>query len=378
MEQQNQVQQPVYNQPAQPVVQQPIPQPQPTQQVVYNQPMPQQVVQPVVQQTVQQPAQPQGSVLTKYYRQPKLSIKLPSNGLWYGSDVVELDENATVKVLPMTAMDTIRLNIPEVVADVEFKFELIKSCIPAVKQPEKLISIDVSSLMFAIHAATFGSWYKAESPCPHCTKKASTLSDEERDKLASEGLLSIKPQTFSVNTNAVIAQTVYAQTRDVIAEYQDLKIYIKPLEISVVDKLGTTNYYQEMMEKRITELTESMTPENEDTHKEIIKEIQKEVMNFNNKLFDYITELLVLSVDKIVVPVGPNGETTIVQSKDEIREFLNNAPQEVVDVIRNTRDSSFDPLGLPDTVKVQCKCCGGLVEVPVLNFDPTRFFDSAS
>ena len=43
--------------------------------------------------------------LSKYYRQPQIYIKLPSEGKWYGSDVFTPTENGEIPVLPMTAKD---------------------------------------------------------------------------------------------------------------------------------------------------------------------------------------------------------------------------------------------------------------------------------
>ena len=34
------------------------------------------------------------SSLTKYYRRPRISIKLPTNGLWYSPDVIDLNEKS--------------------------------------------------------------------------------------------------------------------------------------------------------------------------------------------------------------------------------------------------------------------------------------------
>ena len=308
------------------------------------------------------------SPLRKYYRQPKLELKLPTNGLWYDDSILELNQNATVKILPMSGLDEIKAQTPELLAEAKFKYELIKSCVPEIKQPEKLCAIDVGSIMFGIHMATYGKNFKETFICPHCLEKASKMSDEKRKLAEENGQINLKEQKMEVSAQDIINLSQYATTKDVFFEYEDLKIYLKPVEITIADKMETEDFYHDMIENKLKEYQNS-----DESNEEIIKKVKSEIISITDRIYENAVNMMIMYVDYIEMSDG-----TKITDRDEISDFIKNSPQKLYDLIKDTRDNAFGKLGLPLSYKVACNCCGQLVDINTSFFNPTNFFDIAS
>ena len=86
--------------------------------------------------------------LNKYFRKPKIYIKLPTGGKFNPEmETTVLDE---VGVLPMTALDEITLKNPDALLNGEAIVNVIKSCCPDIPEPKKMCNIDVEALFLAI------------------------------------------------------------------------------------------------------------------------------------------------------------------------------------------------------------------------------------
>lgn len=311
----------------------------------------------------------ENSPLRKYYRQPKIELKLPTNGLWYDNDVLDLNENATVKVLSMSGLDEIKCQTPEIIAESKFKYELIKSCVPEIKKPEKLCFVDVRSIMFAIYVATYGKYYKEEFICNHCAKKSENMSEEKR-KLAEENCqINIKPQKVEISSQAIIDQTVYATTKDIYVDYGDLRLYLKPVEASASDKLDTEQFYESMIANKLEEYQN-----NPNIDEEVIKKAKNEILEITNKIYNNAFDMLILSIDYIVI----KSTNQIISDRVLIADFIKNSSNEIIELIKNKRDKEIDILGLPYSYKVECNTCHQLVDINTIVFNPTNFFDIAS
>src|SRR6056297_2390222 len=94
--------------------------------------------------------------LSSFYRAPKLYSRLPSNGIFYTNEVIDVDESAEVAVYAMTAKDEMIMKNPDALLNGEAVAQVIASCVPQVKQPKQLISNDVDTLLIAIQGATYG------------------------------------------------------------------------------------------------------------------------------------------------------------------------------------------------------------------------------
>ena len=111
--------------------------------------------------------------LKQYFRRPSIYLKLPSGGKYYPEGSIELPENNEVPIYPMTAIDEITSKTPDALFNGIAVTEIIKSCVPNIKDPWQVPATDLDALLIAIRAATNGNMLDVESSCPSCKEESS-------------------------------------------------------------------------------------------------------------------------------------------------------------------------------------------------------------
>jgi len=106
--------------------------------------------------------------LANYFRQPKIFIRLPSSGKFYPTGSLDVSANSEYAVYAMTAKDELLFKTPDALLNGQATVEVIKSCIPAIKDPWKMPSIDVDACLVAIRVATYGQAMEVSAKCPSC------------------------------------------------------------------------------------------------------------------------------------------------------------------------------------------------------------------
>lgn len=104
--------------------------------------------------------------LQKYFRQPKIYLSLPSNGKYYPKGSLEVSENGEYPVFPMTARDEIMIKTPDALLNGQATASVIASCIPAIKEPFKMPSMDLDACLIAIRIATYGEMMEVSIKVP--------------------------------------------------------------------------------------------------------------------------------------------------------------------------------------------------------------------
>jgi hypothetical protein len=110
--------------------------------------------------------------LRQYFRRPAIYLKLPSGGAGYKPGVIDLPETGDLPVYPMTAIDEITARTPDALFNGTAMAELIKSCIPDIKDPWAVSSTDFDAILVAIKAATNGNSMDITTICPECKEVA--------------------------------------------------------------------------------------------------------------------------------------------------------------------------------------------------------------
>lgn len=106
---------------------------------------------------LEQPQIPQSTnPLASFFRQPKIYVSLPSKGMFWTKESLEMTENGELPVYAMTAKDEIMLKTPDALISGQATVDVIQSCIPAIKDAWKMPSIDLDTILVAIRIATYG------------------------------------------------------------------------------------------------------------------------------------------------------------------------------------------------------------------------------
>lgn len=106
--------------------------------------------------------------LKQYFRRPAIYIKLPSGGVGYAPGVINLPDSGEIPVYPMTAIDEITSRTPDALYNGTAIVELIKSCVPDIRDPWAIQSTDMDSILIGIKSASQGNELEIDTQCPKC------------------------------------------------------------------------------------------------------------------------------------------------------------------------------------------------------------------
>lgn len=269
--------------------------------------------------------------LKQYFRRPAVYVKLPSGGLGYTSDVVEIPESGELPVYPMTAIDEITARTPDALFNGTAVAELLKSCVPCIKDPWKINSTDLDPLLIAIKAASGGETLDIESTCPSCAEEA----------------------TYQINLIAILS-TLKEGDYDTPLEVGDLKIKFKPLTYKQINDAATGQF-----------------------------EVQRTFMTLNNiededertKVSHAALERITLLTMELVAYAVEYIETpgTTVTENEFIFDFLKNCDRNIYNQVReyNTllrQSTELKPL------EIQCANCEHEYTQP-FTLNPADFFE---
>lgn len=268
--------------------------------------------------------------LRQYFRRPALYISLPSKGQYYPEGAIDIPENGEFPVYPMTAIDEITSKTPDALFNGSAVVDIIKSCIPAIKDPWGMPNIDIDTILVAIRSATNGNDMDIDSVCPKCENEAKYGVD------LSNVLHSIKPVDY-----------------DTVSPLGDITIKFKPLSYKQVNGL---NLSQLEAQREIMAL-EDVKDEAEKNTKS--GSIMKKLSNLN-------MSLVAITIESISVP----GET--VTDPKFISEFLSSCDRNTFEKIRQAMielrsNSNIKPQ------KIKCANCSHEYD-QTLTLNITDFF----
>jgi hypothetical protein len=257
-------------------------------------------------------------------------MSLPSEGKFYTSAVVDIPPNGELPVYPMTSIDEITIKSPDALFNGAALVDVIKSCIPNIKDPWQLNSIDIEAIIVAIRAASIDGTIDITSTCPSCEHQ----------------------ETFGVDLVRLLGEK-----RDIdytsTLKIHDLEIKFKPLTYVETNK---NNIQQFGIQRKIAmaDMIESKEEQG--------KLITEGIAELNKLTMDILAD----TVEYIKTP------ETMVNNKDYIKEFLESTDSKTSKAIR---EYSIDLRQKNDTkpLKMKCSECGNEYNQSlILNF--TDFF----
>jgi len=231
--------------------------------------------------------------LKQFFRRPTVYFKLPSGGIGYPEGSIDIPENGEIPVYPMTAIDEITSKTPDSLFNGVAVVELIKSCIPNIKDPWVISSVDLDPILVAIRAATHGGVMEIETKCPSC---------DETSK-------------FDVNLAGILAGFNPADY-SVPLEIGDVKIKFKPIQYREINNSSLQQFSIQRSLRDIVAITDD--EERDQQSGKLLKEI-----------FTLTATLVANSIEYIKVPSATVFETNF------IKEFLTECDTGTFEKIRD-------------------------------------------
>jgi hypothetical protein len=232
--------------------------------------------------------------LKQYFRRPEIYLKLPSGGNFYPPGSIDLPENKEIPIYPMTAIDEITSKTPDALFNGTAVVEIIKSCVPNIKDPWSIPSIDLDPILVAIRAASNGNLLEIESTCPSCTEQAS----------------------YNINLVKLLSRVEVGNYDDPII-INELTFKFKPF---TYQKVNNINMIQFEIEQSINKLENIEDPAERQTESGIT------MQKLNNLSIELISE----SLEYINTP------TAMVSEKEYILDFLRNCDRKTFEQLRVT------------------------------------------
>lgn len=269
--------------------------------------------------------------LANYFRQPKLYIKLPSHGKFYSTDSLDRSEIDEYAVYAMTAKDELMLKTPDALMNGQATVEVIKSCVPSIKNPWLMPSIDIDTVLIAIRIATYGEDMEFTSTCPSCGH----FND-----------LVFRLTSYLDTTSNFVYE-------DVI-EVGSLKIYIKPYTYKELSKHAIKTLEQQKII--------SIVNDNSVSDEEKIQQFGESFV----KLTELTVNVVAGCVYKIETP------TEVVEDLELIKEFIENSDKATFSAINNRVADMKDRISLRNQ-NTKCTECGHEYDVDI-TMDQANFF----
>lgn len=271
----------------------------------------------------------QENPLSKYYRQPKIYIGLPSRGRFYPPDTLTGD-HTNLRVYGMTAMDEILFKTPDALFTGEAVVEVIQSCIPEITDPWNIPQLDVDTILIAMRIATYGERMPLEYNCSECNERNSIDLD--------------LPSTLDYYMNLEY---------DNVVKFDDLQIHLKPLTYRDQTDIALRTY---QLQRTLFQVTKDATDEERNTAlNNATKEINRIQFESFRRSIDYV------QVDK-----------QRVDNPEHITDWLSNAEKEYYNGVKAHILKLRNIWSLP-AQQAACESCNHENTVDV-GFDNANFF----
>ena len=277
--------------------------------------------------------------LKRYYRQPQISIQLPSKARYYAADVVETTTTGEHPVLPMTAIDELAFRTPDSMMNGQATVDVIRSCIPTILDPWQLVNYDIDTVLIAIRIASYGETIDVTSGVPGTNESV----------------------THTVSLPQMLEQLRNIEVTDTCELKDGLKITVSPLTYKQITESQLKTFEQQRIYAQVAQSNLSA------------EEKTKRFTESFRVLSDLNVSLLINNIERIQLPTG---ET--VTDKTAILDFIKNADARTIKELENKlgdirQQGSIKPVKVKATEEQIKAGAPATYEVPI-TFDNANFF----
>lgn len=277
--------------------------------------------------------------LSKYFRQPAIYIKLPSQGRYYDKQTFTPTETGEIPILPMTAKDELAFQTPDGMMNGQSTVDVVKSCVPNMLDPWQMVNYDTDVILLAIRIATYGETMEIKFVTP--------VTNEE--------------QSATVNLPQMLEQIAKFKIEDYATTSKGFKVKISPLTYKTLTKVQVAQFEQQKILGTIND--SALTEQQKQTA------FSKSWHNINDVNFS-------LLVDSIGEITSPDGD--VVNDRKQILDFVAKADTKTIKEIEKKLQelrvqAQTPPLKIKATEEQVKAGVPATFEVP-MTFDNSNFF----
>jgi hypothetical protein len=269
--------------------------------------------------------------LRQYFRRPAIYLKLPSGGKFYEPGVINQTDTGELPVYPMTAIDEITAKTPDALFNGQAIVEILKSCIPDIKDPWKLNNVDLDACLIAVKSAANGNEMDLQTICPKCDTDSK----------------------YGVNLVGILS-TLKAGDYDEELAVNDLLIKFKPLIFKEMNDISLKQFDLQRLFVQLENI------DDQDTRTKRSKEILKQ-----------ITDMTMIALSKTIEYI--KTPAAFVDRNDYILDFIQNCDKKTYEIIRD-HNAKLKEQSESKPLKIKCINCGHEYEQP-FTFNVSDFFE---
>ena len=277
--------------------------------------------------------------LSMFLRQPKIYIRLPSNGEFWPAGSLEISETGEYPVYSMTAKDELMLKVPDALMNGQAVVDVIQHCMPNIKNAWNTPNIDIDMVLIAIRLATYGEMM---------TTPVKFGNDLELE--------------YQIDLRVLMDSLMNQITWNPIVPINDeLTVFVKPLTYKQISAAAIKTFETQKIMQVVNDENIS-----EDDKIKLFKESFK---NLSDATLGSISDSI-SSID------SSNGST---DNSEHIAEFVENIDKDIFNKIQNHLEQLRDinairPMTVAVTDEMREKgVTGDTIDVPI-TFDPSTFF----
>ena len=237
--------------------------------------------------------------LNKYFRKPAIYISLPTGGEYYAPGNLTFDNGSELGVLPMTAKDEMMMNTPDALINSQSTVDVIKSCVPGIKDPWNMPTIDLDTVLLGIRIASFGEGMDVTVTVPKVEKQ----------------------MTYTTDLRVMMEQIDGTQFDPHVSINNTLTIKVKPMSYRQLTNLQMRSYEQQRIVGQIGDSKMSASERSRQF----------------NEVFTTMTNLSIDNMKEAILEINSEGE--LITDRGYINEFVDNMQAEMANIIKQHLDS---------------------------------------
>lgn len=276
--------------------------------------------------------------LSMYMRQPKIYIRLPSNGQYWAPGSLEVSETGEYPVYSMTAKDELALKVPDALMNGQAVVDVIQHCVPNIKNAWACPSLDVDAILIAIRLATYGEMMTTPVK----------IHDLELE--------------YQLDLRTVLDQLTSQIYWDPVVPINDeLTVFVKPLTYKNISQAAIQSFE--------TQKIMGVVNNNDMSEDQKIALFKESFTKMTNATLGTIID----SIDRVDSVQGSTDNS------EHIKEFINNIDKEIYSKIESHLNllrerNSVKPMQIAVTDEMREQgVTTETIEVPI-TFDPSTFF----